>query len=284
MPSSSAHNHSSPTRHYDNVVDAWRYLLGEDLHYGYFPVSSPSLSLSTATDALTDQMLGLAKPARGYAVLDVGCGTGKTACRLADEAELHVTGITPSQVCIDSARDRSTALGLVHRTDFVVADGMAMCFPDQSYDLVWVMESSHLMSDKSALLSECSRVLKPGGRFVLCDIVLGKKLSLEDVIANRDEFLLLRDVFGQARMETLSFYREGLKSRGIAVDHYRNISAETFPTFDHWRSNALDHTDQVTDLLGPSACREFLLACDVLSDFWQRGILQYGIVAGTRLA
>jgi hypothetical protein len=47
-----------PTCHYDTVVAGWKYLLGEDLHYGYFQTGTETLT--DATDALTDEMLRLA--------------------------------------------------------------------------------------------------------------------------------------------------------------------------------------------------------------------------------
>ena len=49
-----------PTRHYDQVIGAWAYLLGEDLHYGYFENAADSLT--AATDALTNVMLQAARP------------------------------------------------------------------------------------------------------------------------------------------------------------------------------------------------------------------------------
>jgi len=88
---------------------------------------------------------------------------------------------------------------------------MAPDFPNASFDCTWVMESSHLMMDKAALIRECARVLKPGGRIVLCDVMLGHKLSFEESIRHCKELLLLKDVFGQGAMETLSFYREQCK-------------------------------------------------------------------------
>ena len=46
---------TDPVKHYNYVADAWRYLLGEDLHYGYF--ENPDAPLPEATAALTGLML-----------------------------------------------------------------------------------------------------------------------------------------------------------------------------------------------------------------------------------
>jgi 27-O-demethylrifamycin SV methyltransferase len=255
-------------------------LLGDDLHYGFFRSGEESLEI--ATDALTTEMLVLADPRSGEQVLDVGCGTGKSACRMGLERAARVTGISTSGACVNAATARAGQLELTESVNFCLGDGTRLAFQDASFNCAWVMESSHLMEDKPALLRECARVLKPGGRLVLCDIMLEKKLSLEEVIDFRDEFLLLKDVFGRARMETLDFYRQQSRNNGLNVTHARQITGETQPTFDRWRSNGLQNRDQVSRLMGEIAWDQFQASCDVLERFWEQGILGYGIIAATK--
>lgn len=56
---------------------------------------------------------------------------------------------------------------------------------------MWVMESSHLMARKDLLLDECSRVLRPRGRLVLCDIVLLGPVRFTEVLVMREDVLTL---------------------------------------------------------------------------------------------
>lgn len=269
-----------PTRHYNTVVDAWDHLLGEDLHYGYF--SSDQEALTEATDALTNEMLALAQLRPGLKVLDVGCGTGKAGCRIASEYDCELTGISPSISCVEKAAARAGSAGCADRAAFVIGDGTQLQFDDGAFDRAWVMESSHLMDDKPALLAECARVLKPGGRLMLCDLMLQRKLSLMQVIEYRDQFLLLKESFGRARMETLAFYGEQMQANGLVVEHSRDISGQTFPTFDRWRENAQHRRDQVTGHIGEQAWRQFRDSCDVLTDFWQAHIMGYGIICAVK--
>ena len=93
MSSDSTTSHE-PAAHYDRVHTAWRLLMGEEFHYGYFV--PPGIPLERATAALTEQMLDRAAIRPGDRVLDVGCGTGRQSCDLVEIGGAVVTGITTS--------------------------------------------------------------------------------------------------------------------------------------------------------------------------------------------
>ena len=78
-----------PGAHYDRVHRAWRLIMGEEFHYGYF--ATPETPLPVATAALTQKMLDLAHIGQGDRVLDIGCGTGRQSCDLAAARILTVT-------------------------------------------------------------------------------------------------------------------------------------------------------------------------------------------------
>ena len=268
---------TDPTPHYDTVADAWSFLLGADLHYGYFVPAG--LDLAAATDALTEQMLRSAALSESDLVLDVGCGTGNAACRIANEVGCSVTGISPSVVCVENSSERARSLRVEDRATFEVGDGTALSMQDSSFDCTWIMESSHLMRDKPSLIRECARVLRPGGRLILCDIMARRELPLSEVIRHRDAFLLLQAAFGRARMESLEFYRDLFEQNGFEVVRADDISAQTRKTFEHWRANALANRGRVVDLLGTEAWQEFVDSCDVLDRRGDGELLGYGIVA-----
>ena len=268
-----------PASHYDRVTDAWTLLLGDDLHYGVFP--SPTTDLETATAALTQRMVDAIDLRPGLAVLDVGCGTGTAACHLAATFGARVVGITTSEVGVEAATARAAAGGLSDRVSFAVRDGMDNRYPDESFDRVWVLESSHLMRDRVALVGECARVLRPGGRLALCDIVLRQPMPFIEVRRHLGPLTLLRQVFGDARMETLDEYARLARSGGLDVDRLDDLTAATRPTFSCWRSNAVRHRDAVVASLGEDDWQRFVDACDVLTQFWDDGILGYGLVAAT---
>jgi 27-O-demethylrifamycin SV methyltransferase len=270
----------APGSHYDRVTAAWTLLLGEELHYGVF--SDGDEELPAATAELTRLMIEASRLEPGLEVLDVGCGTGAPAARLAEEHGVLVTGITTSPVGVEAAAARAAAAGLDGRARFELRDGMDNGFPDESFDRVWALESSHLMRRRDRLVAECARVLRPGGRFALCDIVLRRELPFAEVRRLREPLALLREVFGDARMEPLETYAELAAANGLEVEEQTDLTAATRPTFEHWRRNAEQHRGEVRAALGDDELRRFVDAAGVLESFWDEGVLGYGLLAASK--
>jgi len=269
-------NDYEPAAHYNQITEAWGLLLGEEFHYGVF--RSGEENLATATGQLTDLMVEAAHLERGQRVLDVGCGTGAPACRLVSEHDVEVVGITTSEVGVAAATERARSAGLAAAT-FEVRDGTANGLPDASFDRVWVMESSHLMPDRQALFSECVRVLRPGGRLVLCDVIRRREIPFLELRDRREEFAVLRAAFGAARMDPLADYAAYAEKAGLTPDEVVDITAETLPTFDRWQQNVTDHRDEVNRILGKDSVDTFERSLDILRNFWQDGTLGYGLIS-----
>jgi 27-O-demethylrifamycin SV methyltransferase len=220
----------------------------------------------------------------GQRVLDVGCGNGAQACRLVAEHDVTVLGITTSQVGIDLATARADAAGIADRATFELRDGTDNRLPAASFDRIWVLESSHLMRDRDRLITECARVVRPGGRLALCDIVRKREIPFSELRARRSEFQTLRAAFGDAHMQPLELYAENLEKAGLAVDVTADLSDPTLLTFDRWRANADRYSDEVTAALGGQGLDEFRRSCDILESLWRDGTFGYGLIAAQRPA
>ena len=270
---------SHPAAHYDRVHSAWRLIMGEEFHYGFF--ESADVPLDHATAALTAQMRDRAHLATGDRVLDVGCGTGYQACDLAGRFGVSVLGITTSAYGVAAAAQLAADRGIDGAT-FEQRDGTGTGLPDAAFDVVWVMESSHLMRDRTALLRECARVLAPLGRLVLCDITRKREIPFLEVRARRHDFATLRAAFGDAHMEPLEKYATTLADIGLTVADCSDISRPTLPTFGAWRSNVEQHHDALEHLLDPRGIDDFVDATHILESFWQDETLGYGILAAVK--
>jgi 27-O-demethylrifamycin SV methyltransferase len=267
------------SQHYDRVTEAWQFLLGDELHYGVFGTGDESLA--TATDALTGLMADAAQLQPGLSVLDVGCGTGAPACELATRFGVSVVGITTSEVGVEAARERAAAAGLPGVT-FEKRDGTDNGFPNASFDRVWVLESSHLMRERDRLVAECARVLRPGGRLVLCDLVRHREIPFQEVRDRRADFITLREAFGDAHFEPLEFYTAAAQRHGLVVDLVSDLTAVTLPTFARWRANAAEHRGAVSATLGADGLDAFEQSCDILEAFWRDGTFGYGLFAAAK--
>jgi cyclopropane fatty-acyl-phospholipid synthase-like methyltransferase len=270
-----------PASHYDRVTAAWQWIMGDNLHYGVF--ESPDDSLAQATSRLTGLMTEAAGVTAGADVLDVGCGTGGPACHLA-RLGARVTGISTSEEGIAQASARAkreldaTTSG---SAAFQLADGMDNGFPDHSFDTAWVLESSHLMRDRGSLISECVRVLRSGGRLALCDLMLQRTMSLDEVRRLRQPLEILRWAFGDARMESRASYVQRAQSCGLQIDHDLDLTEASRPTFARWRDNAEQHRDKVLGALGEEGFDQFVTATELLESFWGDGTFGYGLIAGS---
>lgn len=153
---------------YDRSSLLWEQVWGEHMHHGWYgPEGSDRKDDRQAQIDLLDQVLAWAGVGQPRTVLDVGCGIGGSSFYLAERYEARVTGVTLSPVQAGRARTRAVQRGMESATDFLVADAHDLPFADESFDLVWSMESAEHMEDKERFLSECFRVLRPEGRLLL---------------------------------------------------------------------------------------------------------------------
>jgi 27-O-demethylrifamycin SV methyltransferase len=266
--------------HYDSVTDAWTLILGENLHYGYFARGDETLP--EATDALIDAMASLATIDADTALLDVGCGIGGPAFRLAERTGCRISGISISGRGIEMAREGARRKGLSGRVDFLQRDALNNGFPAEAFDVVWVMESSHLMRDKERLCGENHRVLRVGGTMLLCDLVLKRELSVADIYRLRADLAVLERSFGKAKMETLGYYQTTMRAQGFENIESRDIGREAFPTLKKWQQNLEGNRALLRERLSDEDVQNFARSCEILEELFARELLGYGILSGRK--
>lgn len=102
-------------------------------------------------------------------VVDFGCGTGVLTVELAKWAR-HVTAIDRSESALTKARAEAARQGLTNIT-FLAADLEQLPLERASVDLVVVSQSLHHVDSIEHVLAEGARVLKPGGRMVVLELL-----------------------------------------------------------------------------------------------------------------
>lgn len=98
-------------------------------------------------------------------ILDLACGTGLFARRLARDVDLPaVVGMDVSKHMIEEGMAQAREAGVV--VDFVRAEAPELPFQDASLGAVLQTGALHLIPDAAGLFLEVGRVLRPGGRYV----------------------------------------------------------------------------------------------------------------------
>lgn len=143
----------------------------------------PSELLDTIPPSALDAFTGVATPVLhaelqpGETVVDLGCGGGLDLVLAARAVgpNGHAIGIDLAEPMVERARDALTELGLAW-AEARVGHAEALPVPDASIDCVLANGVLNLSPDKSAVLAEIARVLKPGGRLILAETTLSRPL------------------------------------------------------------------------------------------------------------
>ncbi|MEM7406339.1 MAG: methyltransferase domain-containing protein [Pseudomonadota bacterium] len=178
--------------------------------------------LSLGGTASTDALAAAAGINAEHKVLDIGCGVGGPARRLAASLGCHVTGIDLVASSIDIAREQAERRGLEALTRFEVADATSLPFDAGVFDIVVGQDAWCHVPDKHALLGECARVLCPGGKVAFTDW-----LRLDDDIDEAMEIALEAALSKSAA--THQEYLDILAARGFEDIATLDLS-ETFAT------------------------------------------------------
>jgi SAM-dependent methyltransferase len=110
----------------------------------------------------------------GCSVLDIGCGAGGIDLALVQaHGAGYVTGIDVEDTVLGHARTLIAGAGLTGRIGLVKVAPGPLPFPPKTFDVVFSKDSIVHIPDKTTLMAEVYRVLKPGGQFLASDWLIG---------------------------------------------------------------------------------------------------------------
>jgi ubiquinone/menaquinone biosynthesis C-methylase UbiE len=156
---------------------------------------------------------------RTHHVLDVCSGMGGPARWLAHRIGCRVTGLDVTKSRVDSAQRLTQRVRLDHLVDFIHGDATAMPLPDAAYDVVISQEAWAHIPEKSQVVVESARVVKPGGVIAFTDVTLRTPLTLEE------ESRIAAEMHTPG-VATPERYLELLRENQCAITSCEDLSAE----------------------------------------------------------
>ena len=148
--------HDDEKRTYDDVFGTYR-----DEQDNYSTCVFPRVAFSRPYEA----EYVLLQPKDGMRLLDLGCGSGAAADYLATRRNIEIVCVTNSSVQADICRRKFAKLG--GRAQVIVTDFDSLDLPSESFDAIYSLESIGYTKDMDAWLTQCWRMLKPGGRLLI---------------------------------------------------------------------------------------------------------------------
>jgi SAM-dependent methyltransferase len=221
---------------------------------------------------LTEELAELCQVGRGTEVLELACGTGESACFLAERRGARVVGLDRSPHMIRRAEQKARAKGL--EVEFREADARHLPFPDAAFDVA-ICECTLCLLDKQQVLGEMVRVVRPGGHVGMHDACWRE--NTPDALKQT-----LAEIEGE-RPETLDGWRQLFTRAGLAEIQAVDKSS----LIPRWMKESRAQ-------LGPIG--QLVLAWKIIRRWGIRGLrrilrservfsseqLGYGIVVGTR--
>jgi ubiquinone/menaquinone biosynthesis C-methylase UbiE len=182
---------SEPLKFYDNTYGNFSESILQEVRNEAFGMDIGQNSWLTYDEHLKFILHLRANPLSR--ILEVACGSGRPALRIAEVSGARVVGIDINEKGISTAKELARTMKLDSLVQFQVADGSkSLPFDDESFDSLICVDSINHLPNRQSVLREWCRVLKPGGRLLFTDpiTVTGILSNVEIAIRSSVGFFL----------------------------------------------------------------------------------------------
>jgi ubiquinone/menaquinone biosynthesis C-methylase UbiE len=160
------------------------------------------------------------RAAPGARILDVGCGGGQHAVDVATRRrDLRVVALDLSPVFLKRASNRASKAGVADRVEFVHGNATDLPFEANEFDHVYSMGSIKHWVDLPKGLSECVRVLKPGGRLHIMEADRGCRFD------DTQQWAANTRVPGPLQPLLCAYFRTIVTGQSLDMDEARDLWA-----------------------------------------------------------
>lgn len=274
---------------YDASSSLWESIWGEHMHHGYYGRSGThKVSRRQAQINIIEELLRWGgfndRKMPLQSILDVGCGIGGSTLYLAEKFNATATGVTLSPEQAKRGQERAKEANLTDSAEFQVANALELPFADNSFDLVWSLESGEHFPDKAKFLEQAYRVLKPGGMLLMA------------TWCHRPTDSLAGELTADEKQHLAAIYRVYCLPYVISLPEYRAIARQTgFQEIktDDWSQAVAPFWNIVIDsALTPQAIIgliqsgwttiEAALSLGLMSRGYRRSLIRFGVLKGVR--
>ena len=229
--------------YYDGPADEiYRDIWGENVHIGYFE-DPENEDLATAMHRSNVKQAEPVNLQPGALIHDVGCGYGALARFLAKNYGTRVLATNISEKELDWGRELTQQEGLEDKVSFEWADFHDLQYDDNSFDYYWSQEAFLHAVDKRKVLEEAYRVLKPGGKLVMTDLLV------RDGTPDKDREIIYSRV-NSPDMWDGHHYVEALQDIGFTIERHEDWSSNVAPTYGWVRSQLEKRRDEFEARIG----------------------------------
>ena len=177
---------------------------------------------------------------QGMRILDIGSGSGETVLAIAEKVKPNgkAVGVDFSPDGVALAREKAKGKNIDKVAEFHLANALKLPFPDNYFDAVISECVICLIPDKQKALNEKVRVLKPGGRVVMHDVISWKSMPKsmkqnEQVFCNCvggavsiEEYVRMMEKAGLTNIETVDFTKDARKTRASILEQALGLEDE----------------------------------------------------------
>ena len=216
-------------------------------------------------------------------VLEAGCGVGGATLHVVGRHGARAVGITLSPKQARRGRQNAVARAVAARAAFAVTDFTRSGLRDGAFTRVFACESVCHAPDKAAFLAEAFRLLRPGGRLLVCDGFLARAPSDASEARGYREWC---DGWALPGLASIADFGAAMSHAGFARVAFTDRSPAVLPSARRiWRLGVTVGTAiRALARLGlmRDSRRRHAIACVRQHGVLARGLARYGYFTGER--